>query len=80
MVAVKNHRSGKGDEYIVNRKPETALKPMQRIFYIGSGASIGVALGMIVGLLLFHDLGVAIAVGAAVALVVGAAIELRTAP
>jgi uncharacterized membrane protein len=80
MVVVIDRRSDKGDRCIVNSKSDKALDPMQRVFYIGSGASIGIALGLIVGLLLFHDLGVAIGVGAAVGLIIGGIVEFRSAP
>ncbi len=63
----------------MNRPSNGAPDFLLRFFYIGSGAATGVALGMIVGLLLFQDFGIGASFGAALGLVIGAVVEFKSA-
>jgi uncharacterized membrane protein len=45
------------------------------VYYTGSGLVIGVAVGMIFGLMLFENLALGSAIGAATGLMMGAAID-----
>ena len=52
-------------------------KTGKTMYCAGAGLSIGAAIGMIFGLMLFENQALGIAIGAAVGLVMGAAIDAR---
>jgi len=61
----------------MEQKSSKGENSRKTVYYAGAGLTIGAAIGMIFGLMLFENLALGSAIGAAVGLVMGAAIDAQ---